>query len=98
MQLAFHESYLYIKGFGNSVGPTSSHCDFSAVKNGDGGGLLETREVSLCPPTAAVETQGILVNEVFPLQAQYTLNNEGTALFLLNDTTSFRFYKSKSIH
>lgn len=68
-----------LKALATLVGPTSSHCDFSAVKNGDGGGLLETREVSLCPPTAAVETQGILVNEVFPLQAQYTLNNEGTA-------------------
>lgn len=75
-----------LKALATLVGPTSSHCDFSAVENGDGGGLLETQEVSLCPPTAAVETQGILVNEVFPLQAQYTFNNEGTALFQLNDT------------
>lgn len=71
---------------------------FSAVENGDGGGLLETRVVSLRPPTAAVQTQGLLVNEVFPFQEQYMLNNEGTVLFQLNDTIAFRFYKSKSIH
>lgn len=85
-----------LKALATLVGPTSSH--FSVVENGDGGGLLETRVVSLCPPKAAVETQGFLVNEVFLLQARYTLNNKGTALFQLNDTISFRFYKSKSTH
>lgn len=63
---ALHASYLYSEGFGNSRGPYFIPAWIDLVRVT----LLQRQApaVSLCPRTAPVETQGILVNEVLSVK------------------------------